>query len=669
VRPDRLITTGAALALTLLVVRAAPAQGEGPIVITQREELDFLRLENVRVAFEMLASRRIDRVEPADGPTTRDREDLLTEVLEVRSGGYMGHPNLVELDLMGAIQLEQRDLDIESADTRFDNPTDIFLYDVSGTILREGKAPLTLYARRTQSNIDRQFADTLESVITEYGARLAWRSDIAPSFFTVYHRDTDQSGDVGNEDDFDVVEDTFTWEGQARLAEGHLLTWDYEYNDVEGSGIRAPLNTFERHDGLVVHTYDFGQERRNRLRSSLRFLQETGEFAFDRLRLNERLDYHLSPTLKSRLEYLYDEQKRDARQVLHRGTAKIRHLLYDSLTTDLSGGASNLTIEDFESDQIFGDLSLDYQKIVPYGRFNAAAALRINEQRDSERGQPIQVSDQIEIFDASDRITIIGRNIETDSIVVTDVTGFVIYRESLDYVARSFPDRVEIERLLGGAISPGEVVLVDYRIGPEPANNTTTVGVGTSARYDILEGPLTGLSLYMRYLWSEQDRRSDSPFIGDDENIRDLTVGAEYDVWKLSFMGEYQDRDSSLAPFNRTLAEARYLNRLGRGSALLLIARYDEIDRTDEDLRTATITLTARWDQQIDDRLRASLWLNYRDQDDNGGLDSEAFEQELELNWRYRQTSIYATIRNTMLDSNTEDRTFQTFRLGFRREF
>ena len=101
----------------------------------------------------------------------------------------------------------------------------------------------------------------------------------------------------------------------------------------------------------------------------------------------------------------------------------------------------------------------------------------------------------------------------------------------------------------------------------------------------------------------------------------------------------------------------------------MLSAIYQDINRTQENLRTATTTVSGRWNQQISDQLRVSLLLQWQDVDDSSGLDSQAFEQGFELNWRYRQTEIYGRVRNSFRDSTTDDTAFQTFVVGLRRKF
>ncbi len=109
--------------------------------------------------------------------------------------------------------------------------------------------------------------------------------------------------------------------------------------------------------------------------------------------------------------------------------------------------------------------------------------------------------------------------------------------------------------------------------------------------------------------------------------------------------------------------------RFGKGSALILSARHEEIDNTDDDVTNASTSLTAQWNQRYSDRLRTSLLTIWRNEDNSDGVDGQGLEHRFDLNWDYRQTSLYATLRYATTDSDVNDTSFLTFLVGVRREF
>ena len=61
-----------------------------------------------------------------------------------------------------------------------------------------------------------------------------------------------------------------------------------------------------------------------------------------------------------------------------------------------------------------------------------------------------------------------------------------------------------------------------------------------------------------------------------------------------------------------------------------------------------------------------ALW---RNEDDTGSGNVQGWEQRIEMTWRYRQTTIFGSFRNSLLYSDANDQMFQTFLLSMRREF
>ncbi len=101
----------------------------------------------------------------------------------------------------------------------------------------------------------------------------------------------------------------------------------------------------------------------------------------------------------------------------------------------------------------------------------------------------------------------------------------------------------------------------------------------------------------------------------------------------------------------------------------MLRALFQEIDRTEEAFRQTTATFTGQWNQRFSPNLSTSVLLQYQLSDDNVSFDSNAFEGQFDISWRYRQTEIYGQIRGSINDSNVSDNTFARLIVGIRREF
>ena len=110
--------------------------------------------------------------------------------------------------------------------------------------------------------------------------------------------------------------------------------------------------------------------------------------------------------------------------------------------------------------------------------------------------RPVPVVDQPVTFVDPAPVVILSTNVIRNSLVVKSASGIRIYTPNIDYTVVTFPTRTEIHRVLGGAITDDQSVLLDYQLSPQPANSTTTQTLGYGLNYAIHEGWLNGVSVY-----------------------------------------------------------------------------------------------------------------------------------------------------------------------------
>jgi hypothetical protein len=652
--------------------REALSQGTEPIVVSPRQQLEWFHLDDISLALDLRFRHLEDRVKPDSGRTVRDVQNEFREIIELGTSGYVGHPNLLTLNLAGSLWFTQNLVDFDSSS--FDGTLNDFLweYDLSGTFLQKRKMPVTVYSRRVQSELDRQFGGTLDNTVTRTGVRANVRDDVFPTDVEFYYQKQEQD-DVFGATDLDIERYTVEANGRVVLGLNQEMWWDMSYDDVDERGTGVAVRSFERIEANATHTLNMGDNQEHQLRSAIRFFDEESLVDFRNFRIFERLRLRPNQSLMAWFDYSYDDQKRGpTEQRQNRATANVRHELFDSLVTTGLVGGSALRIDpgDFYSDEFFGDLVLDYTKEVPLGVLTAGVGISGNRNWRSDQGVDVPIVDRVFTFNAADRITIQGRNIIESSIVITDLTGLFLYTENVDYTVLGLPDRVEITRIAGGAIAPLQTVLIDYIIGPEPGGRITTQSYALSAQYTFDEGILAGLSPYVRYLEQDEDRPIETVSADFPENdFSNLVFGVEYNAWKLYVKAERQHRRGSLSPFNLTYVEGRYTEPLGRNTAFTMTALFQEIDRRDVDIRTTVMTFSGQLSFQLANRLNGNLLVLYRDTDDNTGGDSDAWQQELFMTWRYRQTEVYARIRNNFRNDPFDETSFQRFEIGLRREF
>lgn len=666
----------AAAAVAVASARPAAAQSlpppeeGGPVIVGEhQEQFESFVIQRIRGVVEMLARYRTDERRRPGERTIRDTETILRPSIELSTDAYILHPNFIELSLTGRLLLDQESLDSESTGLNEDTTTLDTNYDFRALILGRSSMPITAYSRRTQTNIDRLFGPSFDSILTEHGGIVQFVNDRAPTTIQYFHRDLEQVDSTGALD-FGVVQDSFDIRSIIRLAERQTLSLDYTMDAVRQSGAQRAAFEFVRHDATAVHTLNFGDHHLHELRSRMRWLEQTGDSPFRRITFDESLRLRHTDRFQTRYDLFYETQEReDSSQDFLRGNFSLRHRLFESLVTTANVGASTLSTDGFNSNEYFGDVALDYVKRVPYGVFSATASVGGNLRDDGPRGTPLRILDEPRTFNDPAPIVLARQNIIVGSIVITDLSGLIFYAEGLDYTLRGFPDRVEVRRVIGGSISDGQTVLIDYTIGPEPASTVNTTSLGLSARYDIQEGFLRGLGLYLRYLQRDSDIDSPNPTFFILDESRDLIVGADYTTGPLTLNAEYESYDSTISPFTATRFEAWYVHTLGRGSSISLSGNYQIIDFTAINNQVNLAVVRAIWNQQLSNKLRLSAQVIWRDEEDALDGHSQGFEQRLSINWRHRQTEVYLSGRNSMFDSPTEERLTQALEMGFRRSF
>ena len=665
----------AAIASALLCIASfnparaqAPADDEGPIIIGQRRQFERFYLDRPEIALDLTNIYQRDSNTSGDSTTTSD-QFFFQQLLELRTQGYVLSPNLFTLSLYGAGGVSESFVRVEDEATAdsSDNIGAIYEWDVEGTYQPNGDTPLTLYSRREQNWVFREFGPALESITTDTGAELELRSTKAPTRFSVSHLESTQSG-LQDIDDFSYTRDAFTWYTTYLPTENQTVNWDYTFAAVDQEGVTD--QQYQTHDATLAHEVVFGQRRRHSLNSSLSYYQQTGDLDVQRFRWDERLRMQHTGDFRTRVDYTYDQTDVGGLdRNRHRASAGFTHDLFDSLVTGGNVGAQRSEAGDSTALETFADINWSYRKHVPLGVLSANLGLAWSRQDSDAQTDPIQVIDQPAVFGDALPIVITGTNVNPSTLAITDPSGLILYQEGLDYTVTQFADRIEIDRIVGGRIGAGQAALLDYQLAPLPGAISTSTSLNTGLRYDFDQGPLRGLTLYGRYARAHQDIESETPSAFVPNEFTDIAYGVEYRIGNLTLGAEHQDHDSTINPFEADRFFARYNQRI-RGNTLLgLNASYTSIQYFKPENQLDLFTVSGQLVHQFTPRLSGSLTVLYRNEQDDLHGQTTGFEQHLELRWRHRQTQVYAVLRNAQLENPDQDQSFQFFQLGIRREF
>lgn len=662
-------------ALVCLAVRAGYAQSlddEGPIVLGERREgYKAFTLDRVDVALRFDGRWREEKLKQSGQPTLKNTEDVYEETVDISTRAFIGHRNLCDLHADLSLGWQTIKGSDELSGLEQDDSGTLVTYNVNALLLGESSAPTTVYATSNRTQFEREFAGSLDSTLSEYGAFVTTFSESIPTTFHYFHREQDESDQFGFAD-YHLTQDTLSVHSDWSPTERQRLLVDYAFDMVEERQGTSYVNDYNRHDATVTHTLNFGPEDRHSLRSTLRVYDQSGSFAQSTYRLDESLRLRHTDRFETRYDLTGEQRTTGGRdQNRYRLSGLARHKLFESLVTTFSLGASQTTMPDdnFTSDEYFTTLNLDYVKRVPYGQLNAGLGLNLNRLENSDRGDSIPFFNERVTFNDPLPVIIARRNIVPASVFITNMSETRTYVEGLDYTLLAFPDRIELRRVVGGAIADGETVLVDFELGPEPANSIDSFTHTVVLRYTVQEGRLRGLSTYLTYSDVDQNLdSSDSTLITLNDQTR-LLLGTEFRRGPWTLLVEHEDVSSEVSPYTLLRMRARYDQRLGVRSWASLEATHEEIDYGQSDESVDLNRVTGEIGRMLAPGLHGRLRLRYRDESNSMGGQTRGFEQLAEVKYTRGQTDLYATVRYSQLEGDVTDTQSQLFSFGLRRAF
>ncbi len=647
-----------------------PSQ-DGPVVVGERKsELKWFELPRVHAAVDGYWQYQEQSQSNPGQAKLSDRESLYQATLDLWGEAYVGHKNL--LDVTGAFKLgiDGTNLESDTPGNSAKSSDTAFYYNVAGLLLQQGPFPVTLYGRKQQQNSSREFLSTVQTTTEEYGAVGQLRSTLAPTTVQLFHRE-EQQNDLLGTIDYSLKQDTAAVQSQAQITSTQRLEFSYEYDHVNEQQNSSFTDDYDRNDGTLVHQLNFGSSDQSNLRSSLRYYDQTGIYGQSDVRLDEQMHLFHSNTFSTQYDLTLDDREiQGQEQRIGRINASLAHQLFDSLSETAFIGASTEEIPDqFSSQEYFTGGAINYTKKVPFGRLNLSVGGALNRQNNSDQSSTVNISNEPHVFIDPFPVTLNRRNIVESSIVVTDTARVRVYQVGTDYTVQTLSTFTQLTRVVGGAITNGQAVLVSYQVAPEEAYTQNTANARFTARYSLAEGWLDGFSVYAIYRVQDQsvDAANPSDFVLDDFN--EWRYGVDYHLGPVTLLAEQINYDSTVQPYNSTRFEARLDQNLGLASSLNLYLSHENVDYQNPDNAVTLNLARLDWIQRVTNDFDFIARLGYRDQTETIGGDTNGFEEVAEVRWHKRQTSAFATISNSSLSNPGGDTLSLTFTVGLRRDF
>ena len=620
----------------------APARGPGRV-----------QLSDVGGYVEMVTRQRERRQRPKErGDDTITKETTYEENLRLETEGYVYHPNLLEFTLGGLFGLLQEDYEDRVGETTRSSSDngEVYEFDLEALFLKKKKHPTTVFAHRRRDTVPRPFLPSLETITTEYGFIWQYVSDKTPAKLQFSHTDVRLSplflsGDTAEDGRREDTELRF--EIGYNFSEFNTLLFTYDRESLK----EAPYELEYDSDELTLeHRWEFGDHQQHRLDSELNYFDQWGTLELERLRWRQELWLQHSDTLRSmfRLEALdrtRGNRTRDLPSTQERSvylSGSLQHRLYESLTSQFLTYVRSQKFEPgLEIEQFGAQASFSYRKKNAWGVLNANYAVRA--ERSDHRGdvQAADVVDEYHVFRDPDPIVLGNPNIDSGSILIKSENRATFYQPGRDYTVRTLGDRIELERVPTGQISDGDTVLIDYvyTIG-----GTFTLD-SVSQSFGIRQAFSFGLTPYYRLEWQDQTISPTQSTGAVADDITAHILGVEFERWSMRWFAEYEDRESTINPFEATRLGASYSHRFRSGASGSVRARWsDTAHRPPNEREVSLFTLDGRYRHPITANLTVEGAATYRLGEDSLAANNEGIDLYFALEWVVRQTEVKVTL-------------------------
>ena len=307
----------------------------------------------------------------------------------------------------------------------------------------------------------------------------------------------------------------------------------------------------------------FDSSKNSHFNSNIAGTIQHGADSFKQFRATENLFYKLPYNMywNSTYGYYYIDRSNDVLGT-HSFSTNLGHQLYQSLHSDLLYEYNNAQDSYHEVNNKGGINLLYTKKIFANGLLNIGYSYyRMHEARVSQDFL-LQIMNEQCTFSGSKMVLLKNPYVDSNSVIVKDITGTIIYQNGFDYRLMRWGSFVEIQRVPGGQIPDNSSVYVSY--------NATQPG---SYQYDVnMNNFSANVSLFNRLVdiyFRANKTGYDHIRFADNLVINYLTeylYGTRLE-YKFAVLGaEYDDYQSSVTPYKMTrfflTLQADYHHRL-----------------------------------------------------------------------------------------------------------
>ena len=633
--------------------------------------------EPIRGELEFVAEKRTDE-HKSPGIKRESNTNVFEERVRVETEGDMYHPNFLLYSAALGLGLSQQDLSFDGVSERTDATLND--YDINIRMLQKKSYPVTLYTKKSQDLIARQFLGSMKGDSEGSGVSLGLGLKEWPMRFQYSQAENSQKalGSVAK-DFFNRKDERIRYFLSHNFSSLSRLSFEYERNQISQRNVSFSSDVKDQ-SYMARHSLIFGKDEQHRLGSFFRYFDQSNPFDHTSLQWNEDVRLRHSPTFLTNYKFSFSDRKRgtfDSQaefidQTIQ-GRAGFEHRLFESLITTGGIFASETefgSVDTVKPIQKGGDLAFNYQKKNPWGRLISSYSISsINIDQSGGSGTGFAIDESHVVPTGAVSIVELDRvNIDITSITVKDGNGIPFQSE--DYTISEINGRVLLNLITVGTVvppnfSPGQEFFVDYSFFIEPKREEDIL----RQNFTIKEQFKNGLSLYYRHNRQDETVKSNLTEIVPDEHRND-TYGIDYINKGLMIQAEHSKLDATYISSTSKRLLASYSWNINPDTRATVRAfnhwlEYGEPDPRDVSLFSSGGEIFSR----LTNRLSISTRLDYRDEDDTRFGVTRGFQINSELEYNYRQLRIYAGLELNFLKQGGVETNSDYFYIRLKRLF
>ncbi|GAB4154964.1 MAG: hypothetical protein Fur0037_23460 [Planctomycetota bacterium] len=602
---------------------------------------------------------RDERSRSSFGRDLHQRENWLKELLGIRVEGDIYHRKLLDFDIGTSLQLDQRDISTPSGGpSQWSNTADVY-YDGQGVLLRDKSISADFYARRGRLDTRQRFFATSTADLTDFGGNLRFKEIWIPS--VLHYEDSRYIGH--GLDTLRQNTQKVQLEGN-RLTEWSSIQYSLERNDVD----QASFGTRYRESVARASASQRFGDGRHSVRAGGYYREQTGDQQSRFKEADGMLHLQLLPELYWENQIVYDTSeitngttsKRDDIEVY----SVLRHRLYESLDTALSGRYNKDEFDAGDFRRLEGSFEMAYRKRTSFGAIGLTYRPTVYRQEETGGSLPVPVIDEPLTYTAGVPMFLRFFNADPTTVFVTDSLGTTNYVQPADYVLVQEGPRTRIDIPVGSRILDGATILVDYTYDPSPDKTyrSVTHDVGLSLEF----GNYANLAFEHATENVEILSGMNDGSIGNSERN---AVRARLAQWDQELTAEYESWENIFAPYERTQVGALSRLQLASDKQWHNSARWYRTRFRDLQGEEYGVTLNSTLDWRISNPVTAFFraeYHNVRYRIDKG----DGYLLETGLDYRVQNTTASADLRYTVEDFDiASDQNLFYFLFSFRRRF